>query len=156
MGMTALPQRVLMRIFVLSKAVFKSGRLCIELKCRSCRSCNRSVCANGCVISPVYGWPIGGLRTFADCMKIKMQVKVDRCSIFCWDSCRKGSMFIGFVILGSVGGAVAAAVALLLGASLMLVALSYSLTGLLSVLGASTIYVIVSGGLRHQLVNQDY
>lgn len=54
-------------------------------------------------------------------------------------------MLIGFVILGSTGGAIGALGALLLDASLMLVALSYSLTGTLTVLAASTVFVILSG-----------
>lgn len=59
-------------------------------------------------------------------------------------------MFIGFIILGSIGGAFGALVALLLGASPMLIALSYSLTGTLSALILSLIFVIASEGRTHQ------
>ncbi len=65
-------------------------------------------------------------------------------------------MLIGFVILGSVGGAIGALVAQLLGASLIFIVLSYSLTGMLTILGTAVIYVIASGGLRHHLAKHNY
>lgn len=59
-------------------------------------------------------------------------------------------MVIGFVILGAVGGAIGALVALLLDSSPLLVALTYSVTGSLTALIASLVYVVASGRRRRQ------
>lgn len=69
-------------------------------------------------------------------------------------------MLFGFIFLGVIGGAAGALITLLVDGSLMLAALSYSLTGMLTALIASLSFVIVSDGQRHNsdiaLVNQNH
>lgn len=89
-----------------------------------------------------------------------MQLKVESPIFRGLELCREREMLIGFIILGSIGGAIGALAALLLGASPLLVVLSYSLTGTLSALIVSLIFVIASEGRPQQngraIVKQSY